>query len=63
MGIESRTPLLWTINFCRDGFDAADRRSSVARTLAVRAVQKVTGRGAGSGPTASSYLVPSRGGA
>jgi len=61
MGIEPRTPLLWTIGFCREGFDAADRRSSRARALAVRAAQKASGRGPGRGPTAASCLIPATG--
>ncbi len=58
LGIEARAPLLWTIRFCSDGFDAADRRSARARVLAVRAVQKVGRLGQGSGPRASACLVP-----
>src|SRR5262249_27028092 len=61
LGIEARTPLLWTIGYYRDGFDAGDRRSSLVRTIAVRAAQKLSGSGAAAGPRASSYLIPSRG--
>ncbi|HWK26125.1 MAG TPA: glycosyltransferase [Solirubrobacter sp.] len=60
MGIESRTPLLWTIDFSRQAFDRADRLSARARTLAVRGVQKVTRAGAGHGATAGTFLIPSR---
>lgn len=58
LGIESRTPLLWTINFCRDAFDRADRASALARTVGVRAAQKARRTGAGHGATAAAWLVP-----
>ncbi len=58
LGIESRTPLLWTINFCRDAFDRADRASALARTVGVRAAQKARRTGAGHGATAATWLVP-----
>jgi hypothetical protein len=57
MGIESKTPLHSTIRLCRDGFDAADRRSSLVRTWAVRAVRKAVGSGLGA--SADTYLIPS----
>lgn len=58
LGIEARTPLLWAIGFSREGFDRADRLSASLRSLAVRAAQKLSGVGPGTGPSAASYLIP-----
>jgi hypothetical protein len=58
LGIETRAPLLWTMLYCSEGLDAADRRSSSIRTLALRAAQKITGIGYGTGPRASAFLIP-----
>lgn len=61
IGIESRSPLLWTIGFCREGFDAADRRSAAARSLLVRAGQRLKRGAVPRGPAASGLLIPSGG--
>ncbi len=61
IGIESRSPLLWTIGFCREGFDAPDRRSAAARALLVRAGQRLKRGAAPQGPAASGLLIPSGG--
>ena len=61
LGIEQRAPLLWTIMYSREEFDAVDRVSSLVRTGAVRAVQRVTARGAGAGARMGTVLIPQRG--
>jgi glycosyltransferase involved in cell wall biosynthesis len=61
MGIESRSPLLWTIGFCREGFDRPDRRSAAVRSLLVRSGQVLKRGGAPRGPAASGWLIPSGG--
>lgn len=60
LGIEVHAPLLWTIMFSRAGFDAADRISALARTTAVRAVNRATRRGVGTGAAMGSMLIPRR---
>lgn len=61
LGIEMHAPLLWTIMFSRESFDAVDQLSSRIRTTAVRAVQRVRGRGPGAGAAMDSLLIPHRG--
>lgn len=58
MGIESRSPLLWTIGFCREGFDRPDRRSAAARLLLVRATRALRRGSTLRGPAASGLLIP-----
>jgi Glycosyl transferases group 1 len=60
LGIEARTPLLWTIELARTGFDVTDRVSSRARTWMVRAVQRARGQGAGAGAVWAAILIPRR---
>lgn len=61
LGIERQAPLLWTINASREGFDAVDQLSASVRTTAVRAVRRLTGRGAGAGAAIDGLLIPQRG--
>jgi glycosyltransferase involved in cell wall biosynthesis len=58
LGIEARSPLLWTILVAREGFDIADKLSSWGRTSAVRAGQRARRTGALPGPAASTLLLP-----
>jgi glycosyltransferase involved in cell wall biosynthesis len=60
LGIEKRAPLLWTIMYTREGFDAIDQASSLVRTTAARAVQRVRG-GALAGAAMGGLLIPPRG--
>jgi hypothetical protein len=60
LGIEKRAPLLWTIMYTREGFDAFDKTSSLVRTTAVRALQRVRG-GALAGAAMGDLLIPQKG--
>lgn len=62
LGIEMHAPLLFTIMFSRESFDTVDQVSSRVRTTAVRAVQRLRGRGAGTGAAMGGVLIPLRGG-
>jgi hypothetical protein len=62
LGIEMQAPLLFTIMFSRGSFDAVDQVSSRLRTTAVRAVQRLRGRGPGSGAAMGRVLIPAKGG-